>query len=134
MAKQLVINPFTEEMLSSMQHLLEDVRDKLADALDLAESSEAECGHQCPQASSPPAWWADLVDRLHVLSNYHDECCTAEYYYGNDVPDASRSFEAFKEACEIISSMINAKVNEYYGECISLPTRPLVSRGGVARA
>ena len=46
MAYQLVINPFTEEMLSSMQRLLEDVRDKLADALDLAESFEAECGHQ----------------------------------------------------------------------------------------
>ena len=55
MAYQLVINPFTEEMLSSMQRLLEDVRDKLADALDLAETFEAEGGHQSAQVSSPPA-------------------------------------------------------------------------------
>ena len=81
MAYQLVINPFREEMLSSMQRLLEDVRDKLADALDLAESLEAEGVQQSAQVSSPPAWWVDLVDRLHVLSSFHDECCTTEYDY-----------------------------------------------------
>ena len=85
----------------------------MADALDLAESFEAESGHQRAQASSPPAWWVDLVDRLHVLSRFHDECCTTEYYYlRNDGSDASVLFEAFKKACEAISRMIDAKMNE----------------------
>ena len=112
MAYQLAINPFTEEMLSSMQCMLKGVHVKLGDTFDLATEAEI----QNIKASSSRPWRGQLSDQIWELQSFHDELCNTDHYVENEVPGASMLFEAFKKACEQISSSIDAKVKEYYGE------------------
>ena len=112
MAYQLAINPFTEEMLSSMQCMLKVVHVKLGDTFDLATEPEIEN----IKASSFRPWRGQLNDQIWELQSFHDELCNTDHYVENEVPGASMLFEAFKKACEQISSSIDAKVKEYYGE------------------
>ena len=115
MANQLVINPFTEEMLSSMQCMLNGVLHKLADTIDLAseaETKEVKKAH----ASSPLRWRAQISDQIWELQDLHDVWSTTDHYLENEIPDASMLFEVFKKFCEQISSSIDAKVKEYYEE------------------
>ena len=125
MAKQLVINPFTEEMLSSMQSMLDDVNQKLVDSLP-DTSSEVEYGNQ--DAPAPDLFWrVGPSDQTWNLQKLLDEWRITVHYMEDEVPDASMSFEIFKKFCEHISSIIDAKMNEFDGVVVNVPSPPLPS-------